>query len=423
MPLKAGARLGPYEVVGPLGAGGMGEVYRATDTRLGRQVAVKVLPEHLARDEEALARLEREARAVAGLSHPGICTLHDVGHEGEVSFLVMELLEGETLAERLTRGPLPLDQVFRLGAEIGGALAAAHERGIAHRDLKPGNVMLTRAGVKLLDFGLARALEPTGGEAAPAPTASVNLTQEGTLLGTLPYMAPEQLEGRRADHRSDIFALGAVLHEMATGQRAFSGRSQASLISAILASQPPPVSSFQPLSPPGLDQLVRTCLAKEPDQRWQSARDVVLQLRALAEAPLSVATSGSGAAGRTWLGWGVAVLAVVLWLGSWLRGPRAEARPPERSASSCRHRPAASSAPGRRRAASRSPPTARCWPTRPGTAKASRACGSGPCRRSRPGRCPAPRAARHRSGRRTAARWASPPGASCAAWTSRAGRR
>lgn len=321
LPLKAGARLGPYEVVGPLGAGGMGEVYRAADTRLGRQVAVKVLPEHLARDEEALARLEREARAVAGLSHPGICTLHDVGHEGAVSYLVMELLEGETLAERLTRGPLPLDQVFRLGAEIGGALAAAHERGIAHRDLKPGNVMLTRAGVKLLDFGLARALEPTGGQAAPAATASVNLTQEGTLLGTLPYMAPEQLEGRRADHRSDIFALGAVLYEMATGQRAFSGRSQASLISAILSSQPPPISSFRPLSPPGLDQLVRTCLAKEPDQRWQSARDVVLQLRALAEAPPAVAASGAGAARRTWLGWGVAVLAVALWLGSSLRGP------------------------------------------------------------------------------------------------------
>ncbi len=333
MPLKAGARLGPYEIVGPLGAGGMGEVYRAADTRLGRQVAVKVLPEHLARDEEALARLEREARAVAGLSHPGICTLHDVGREGAVFYLVLELLEGETLAERLTRGPLPLGQVFQLGAEVGSALAAAHERGVTHRDLKPGNVMLTRAGVKLLDFGLARALEPAGeARGLPVATASLDLTRAGTLLGTLPYMAPEQLEGRRADHRSDVFALGAVLHEMATGQRAFSGRSQASLISAILSSQPPPVSSFQPLSPPGLDQLVRTCLAKEPDQRWQSVHDVVLQLRALAEAPPSGAAAGEVPARRAWLGWGVAALAVVLWLGTSLRGP-AGGRPATRTVS------------------------------------------------------------------------------------------
>lgn len=304
----------------------MGEVYRASDVRLGRQVAVKVLPERFATDSEALARFEREARAVAALSHPGICTLHDVGREGQVPYLVMELLEGETLAERILKGPLALEQVFKIGAEIGAALAAAHERGIAHRDLKPGNVMLTRAGVKLLDFGLAKALE-AGDDPGPAPTASVklDLTQAGTLLGTLPYMAPEQLEGRRADARSDIFALGAVLHEMATGQRAFSGRSQASLISAILASQPSPVSQLRPLSPAGLDQLVRTCLAKDPLERWQSARDVVLQLRALAEAqPPAPAAPGARA---SWLAWGTAGVATALLVASLWHGRPAQAPP------------------------------------------------------------------------------------------------
>src|SRR5215471_1196063 len=238
MTLSPGSRLGPYEVISPLGAGGMGEVYKARDTRLERTVAVKVLPERLASSPEARQRFEREAKTISTLSHPHICALYDVGREGDVEYLVMEYLEGETLADRLLRGPLSLEQTLRWGMEIADALDRAHRQGIVHRDLKPGNVMLTKSGVKLLDFGLAKAVAPaavSGSSHSVLPTqAGSNLTQEGTILGTFQYMAPEQLEGREADARTDIFAFGAVLYEMATGRKAFSGRSQASLISSIM---------------------------------------------------------------------------------------------------------------------------------------------------------------------------------------------
>src|SRR5882672_6331659 len=260
MALTSGTKLGPYEIQSPLGAGGMGEVYRATDTRLDRAVAVKVLPSHLSENPEAKQRFDREARAISSLNHPNICTLHDVGHQDGVDYLVMEYLEGETLAQRLQKGPLTPDQVLRYAMEIASALDTAHRQGIVHRDLKPGNIMLTRSGAKLLDFGLARAHAeaPAGISGLTAtPTRSDPLTAEGTMVGTVQYMAPEQLEGRPADARSDLFALGAVLYEVATGRKAFQGNSQASLIAAILTSEPPPLSTLQPLTPPALERLVR----------------------------------------------------------------------------------------------------------------------------------------------------------------------
>ncbi len=264
----------------------MGEVYRARDTRLERTVAVKVLPKHLSSSSEVRQRFEREAKTISQLSHPHICAIYDVGNQDGVEYLVMEFLEGETLASRLARGPLPLEQVLRFGIEIADALDRAHRQGIVHRDLKPGNVMLTKSGVKLLDFGLAKAVAPAGPASAltSLPTmAGANLTQEGTILGTFQYMAPEQLEGKEADVRTDIFAFGAVLYEMATGKKAFSGASQASLIAAILEREPAPVSSVQPMTPPALDRAVKTCLAKDPEDRFQTAHDVKLQLQWIAE--------------------------------------------------------------------------------------------------------------------------------------------
>jgi Tol biopolymer transport system component/predicted Ser/Thr protein kinase len=287
MTLEAGARLGPYEVVSPLGAGGMGEVYMARDTRLQRTVAVKVLPEHLSSSAEVRQRFEREAKTISQLSHPHICALYDVGNQDGVEYLVMEYLEGETLAERLLKGPLPLDQTLRYGTEIADALDKAHRQGIVHRDLKPGNVMLTKSGVKLLDFGLAKAVAPAGPASVltsfPTMAGGANLTQEGTILGTFQYMAPEQLEGKDADVRTDIFAFGAVLYEMATGKKAFAGASQASLIAAILEREPAPVSSIQPMTPPALDRVVKTCLAKDAEDRFQTAHDVKLQLQWIVE--------------------------------------------------------------------------------------------------------------------------------------------
>ncbi|HEY3124483.1 MAG TPA: protein kinase, partial [Thermoanaerobaculia bacterium] len=290
MGLAAGTRLGPYEILAPLGAGGMGEVYRSRDTRLDRTVAVKVLPAHLADNAELRQRLEREARAISALSHPHICTLFDVGNQDGTEYLVMEYLEGETLADRLLKGPLPIEQVLRYGIEIADALDKAHRQGILHRDLKPGNVMLTKSGVKLLDFGLARLGAPGKGAVfsrlsiAPTELPDAALTAEGTILGTFQYMAPEQLEGKEADARSDIFSFGAVLYEMATARKAFTGKSQASLIAAILEHEPTPISTVQPMTPPALERVVKTCLAKDPEERWQTAHDVMLELRWIAQA-------------------------------------------------------------------------------------------------------------------------------------------
>ncbi len=288
MTLAAGTRLGPYEIVSPLGAGGMGEVYRARDTRLERTVAVKVLPSHLSSSAEVRLRFEREAKTISQLSHPHICALYDVGREGENEYLVMELLEGETLSERLAKGPLPLDQTLRCGVEIADALDKAHRQGIVHRDLKPANVMLTRSGVKLLDFGLAKAMTPPAEQSSlTALPTQQGLTQEGTILGTFQYMAPEQLEGKEADGRTDVFAFGAVLYEMATGRKAFAGANQASLITAIMASEPAPISAVQPAAPAALDRIVRTCLAKDPEERWQSASDLKREVRWIAEGSAS----------------------------------------------------------------------------------------------------------------------------------------
>src|SRR5262245_21243614 len=292
MPPSAGKRLGSYEILAIVGVGGMGEVYKARDTRLDRIVAIKVLPEHVASDPDLRGRFEREAKAISSLNHAHICTLHDVGSEAGVEFLVMEYLEGETAAQRVAKGPLPIQQVLRFGVEIAEALDRAHRQGITHRDLKPGNVMLTKSGVKLLDFGLAK-LKPVALERSvgSAPTAAADLTGDGTIIGTLQYMAPEQVEGKAVGHRADIFALGAILYELATGTKAFEGGSQASLIGAILRDEPRPISELQPLWPTALDALVATCLSKDPDERWQSAADVGRHLRLMQGSSAGLSTA------------------------------------------------------------------------------------------------------------------------------------
>jgi Tol biopolymer transport system component/predicted Ser/Thr protein kinase len=314
MTLSSGSRLGPYEILSPLGAGGMGEVYNAKDTRLERTVAIKVLPPHLSSSEEVRQRFEREAKTISSLSHPHICALYDVGNQDGVEYLVMEYLEGETLAERLAKGPLPRDQTLRYGIQIADALDKAHRQGIVHRDLKPGNVMITKSGVKLLDFGLAKAVTPPKQSSLTGLPTQQALTQEGTILGTFQYMAPEQLEGKEADARTDIFAFGCVLYEMATGKKAFSGATQASIVSSILRDEPPPISQVQPMSPPALDRVVRTCLAKDPEDRWQSAGDVAKELGWVGEASVDAIPSSAagGRKGREMLAWGIAVLAVLL---------------------------------------------------------------------------------------------------------------
>jgi eukaryotic-like serine/threonine-protein kinase len=279
--LEPGALLGPYRVEKVLGAGGMGQVYRAIDTRLNRTVAVKVLPKTLASDPRLRMRFDREAHAIAALTHPHICTLHDIGQDAGVDFLVMEYLEGETLAAWLTSGPLSVEQALTIALDVADALAVAHRRGIVHRDLKPGNIMLTRSGAKLLDFGLAKPFAPPIYDSRSlVPTVTpTSLTAEGSIVGTLQYMAPEQLEGKDADARTDIFAFGAVVYEMLTGKRAFEGKSQAGLIGAIMHAEPAPISATQPLAPPALDRIVKNCLEKDPDDRWQSARDLSTQLQ------------------------------------------------------------------------------------------------------------------------------------------------
>src|SRR5262245_27754345 len=284
MPLAAGTHLGPYEVLSLIDSGGMGEVYRGRDTRLDRAVAIKILPAHFADNADLRLRFEREARAVSSLNHPHICTLHDIGHQDGVDYLVMELVDGESLESRLTKGPLPLDQVLRFGIEIADALSKAHRQGIVHRDLKPANVMLTKQGSKLLDFGLARVDAPKASSSASfLPTQQHTLTQAGTVLGTFQYMSPEQLEGGEADARTDIFAFGALLYEATTGRKAFEGKSQASLIGSIMTGSPPPIASIQPMTPPALERVIRTCLNKDPDERWQTAQDLAAELKWIAE--------------------------------------------------------------------------------------------------------------------------------------------
>jgi serine/threonine protein kinase/Tol biopolymer transport system component len=310
-------QLGPYELVAFLGAGGMGEVYRARDTRLDRTVAVKVISADVAANPEIRQRFDREARAISALSHPNICPLFDIGHQNGVDFLVMEFLEGETLSQRLSRGPLPVDQLLRHSIEIADALDKAHRQGIVHRDLKPGNVVLTPSGAKLLDFGLAK-LQPVISSNASAETATVPasaLTTAGMIVGTLTYMAPEQLESGIVDARTDIFAFGALMYEMATGKRAFEARSQASVIAAVLSSNPTSVTALQPAIPPALDRVISTCLAKDPDDRWQTARDLLRELRWIAQATAN-RESVSGVVSRrpapAWKPWVIAGAAASL---------------------------------------------------------------------------------------------------------------
>jgi eukaryotic-like serine/threonine-protein kinase len=305
MSLAAGTQLGPYEIQSQIGVGGMGEVYRARDTRLDRTVAVKILPEHLGANDAARQRFDREARSVSALSHPNMCQLYDVGHQDGIDFIVMEFLEGETLAERIKRGPIPTDQLLKIGSEICEGLERAHKSGVIHRDIKPANVMLTKSGAKLMDFGLAKAIDApeapssltqsiampgsaTNATASGAPPGSGTgstgpLTQAGVVVGTFQYMSPEQVEGKPADVRSDIFTFGCVLYEMATAKRAFDGKTSHSVIAAILEREPAPISTIEPASPLALDRLVKSCLAKDPDDRWQTAHDVRLQLQALRE--------------------------------------------------------------------------------------------------------------------------------------------
>jgi len=315
----------------------MGEVYRAKDTRLDRVVAVKVLPSDLAQDPERRQRFEREARSISTLSHPHICTLHDIGHQDGVDYLVFEYLEGETLEKKLEKGSLPVQEVLRYAIELADALDKAHRQGIIHRDIKPGNIMLTKAGVKLMDFGLAKLKsEPMPvapvADALTEMTSDKKLTAEGTLLGTFQYMAPEQLEGREADARTDIFAFGEVLYEIATGRPAFRGRTKASLIAAILSSDPKPITELAPMSPPALDHVAMTCLAKDPDDRWQTAHDLLVELKWLAESGGHTGTtvpSASARKTREGLAWVVScVLAVMLiaatvWWRYWKPGEQA----------------------------------------------------------------------------------------------------
>jgi len=318
MTLASGARLGPYEINDPIGAGGMGEVYRARDTRLDRSVAIKILPAEFANNAQFKLRFEREAKAISQLNHPHICTLHDVGEDNGTSYLVMELVEGESLADRLMRGPLPMPDVLKYGAQVADALDRAHRAGIVHRDLKPGNIMITRSGAKLLDFGLAK----SSPMAAPLSAASLEgatqqrpLTQEGTLLGTFQYMAPEQLAGEEADARTDIFSFGAVLYEMATGRRAFEGKNRTSLIAQIVGGEPRPLREILPLTPLPFEHIVQKCLSKEPDDRWQSAHDLAEELKWIGQAGSQASALSAPVARRKYrerLAWALALIAMAI---------------------------------------------------------------------------------------------------------------
>jgi len=313
MALTPGTKLGPYEIQSPLGAGGMGEVYRAHDLRLDRTVAIKILPLHLSEKPEAKERFDREARALSSLSHPNICHLYDVGQQDGISYLVMEYLEGETLADRLRKGPLMLEQVLRVAAEICEGLEKAHRGGVVHRDLKPGNIMLTKSGAKLMDFGLAKAAIPpvgAGSSSDSLATMSGPLTTEGTIVGTIQYMSPEQVEGKEADARSDIFSFGAVLYELITGKRAFEGKTAASTIAAILAVEPKPISTLRPMSPPAFERVVKACLAKDPDERFQTVHDLKMQLHWIADGSSQLGAQAGAHKDEGQRGWIIAAIAV-----------------------------------------------------------------------------------------------------------------
>ncbi len=326
--LSTGAKLGPYEIISPLGAGGMGEVYRAKDTRLERTVAIKILPAEVAQDALRKQRFEREAKTISSLNHPNICTLHDIGSQDGTDYLVMECVEGETLAKRLEKGPLPLEQVLRFGAQVADALDKAHRAGIVHRDLKPGNIMLTATGAKLLDFGLAKPAAPLVTEATlTVAVQTTPVTQEGTIVGTFQYMSPEQVEGKDIDGRSDIFSLGAVLYEALTGKKAFEGKTQLSVASAILEKDPAPITAAKPLTPPALNHVIQKCLAKTPDERWQSASDLGAELKWIAGGSGQTAVAAqmpSAKKSRETLAWGVAgALAIALVVGAfWWRNSK-----------------------------------------------------------------------------------------------------
>ena len=440
MALAAGTRLGPYVIEAPLGAGGMGEVYRAKDSRLDRTVAIKVLPEALAADPQFRERFEREAKAISSLNHPHICTLHDVGHQDGTDFLVMEYLEGETLAQRLEKGALSLDQALKYAIEVASALDKAHRAGIVHRDLKPGNVMLTKTGAKLLDFGLAKTgpakaghygnVQPLAGSVrlplggpqgrqpdfTSLPTTPPNLTAQGTILGTFQYMAPEQIEGEEADARTDLFAFGVVLYEMLTGKKAFTGKTQASLFGAILKEEPPPIAASQPLTPPSLNRVVKKCLAKDPDSRWQTARDLCDELKWIAEggSQASALTAAAPATRPTsrervvWASMATIATAAAIALGLlYIRSAPATDAHPMRFAVSPPQNVTFSGANGQSMLAVL--PTAGVWPLwRFG--RAALCCGSARSTRSRPNRCRARKAPRSPSGRPTAAPSGSSPG-------------
>jgi eukaryotic-like serine/threonine-protein kinase len=324
MPLAAKTRLGPYEIIALLGTGGMGEVYEARDTRLDRTVAIKICKGRFSE------RFERETRAISSLNHQHICALYDIGREDSVEFLVMEYLEGESLETRLRKGALPIEEALRIAAQIASALEAAHRKGVVHRDLKPGNVMLTRSGAKLLDFGLAKMAGPVVSSKADTLglTAAPPITAQGTIVGTFQYMSPEQLEGKETDARSDIFSFGAMLYEMITGRKGFEGSSHASLIVAVMSVNPPPVSTIQPLASPALDRVVRRCLAKSPDDRWQTAGDLLSELQWISETgsnagvPAPVAAKRRNRERMAWLAAGLAavlLLASLVWIATRMR--------------------------------------------------------------------------------------------------------
>jgi|ERR1700677_1927456 serine/threonine protein kinase len=330
MALTSGTKLGPYEIQSPLGAGGMGEVYRALDTRLDRAVAIKILASHLSSSPELKQRMEREGRAISSLNHPNICHLYDIGSQNGIDYLVMEFLEGETLAERLGKGALPLAEVLKIGCAIGEALTVAHRSGIVHRDLKPGNIMLTQAGAKLMDFGLAKpmgTLSPGVGSGSMPPSFTAtatrsgpnplsSLTTAGSIIGTIQYMSPEQIEGKDADARSDIFAFGAVLYEMVAGKRPFTGKSQISLASSILESDPDPIGVLKPQTSPAFEHVVKTCLQKNPEDRYLAAHDIRLELQWIAsERPAVTAATTTeilaATSRKSKVGWFLALLVAI----------------------------------------------------------------------------------------------------------------